>query len=370
VLIYGHAEGPAMSTNAPRRQGLTIVCTAKLFPNLLERYLEPLDRSEDVSRILVVRHEPIGSRLAKVENVTFGDRGTLRNLGRMFKAADGVLRRESVDWLLGFNPVPWGSIGCAAAARHGVPVSLSFIGLDFKQIAEPLARPLWLAVRHARLITVTGERMRQGLVARGLSPDKIKVLPHVVDTDRFSPGTSLPDLDLISVGQLISRKRLDVVIDAVAELRDRGLFVRAGILGQGPLRPVLEQQIRERKLEDRVELLGFRNDVETVLRRARLFALVSEWEGVPFAMIEALCTGLVPIVTDVGTITDWIEHGKNGLIVPVGDVRALADAIQGLLADDERFHALRRAGLAMRSELSLDNGVRFWRDALAERHAG
>jgi glycosyltransferase involved in cell wall biosynthesis len=95
-----------------------------------------------------------------------------------------------------------------------------------------------------------------------------------------------------------------------------------------------------------------------------VFALVSDWEGVPFAMIEALCTGLVPIVTDVGTIADWIEHEKNGHIVPVGDAGALANSIQRLLQDRDHFSQLKQKSLDVRESLSLEAGVAFWRDAL------
>jgi glycosyltransferase involved in cell wall biosynthesis len=346
---------------------LTLLVAAKLFPNLLERYLEPLNRSPDVRKLVVVRQEALPERLEKVQNVTFRSGSTAINMARMLATVDRTLRREPVDWVMGFNPVPWGALGCAAAARHRVPVSLSFIGMDFKQIMRPAAYPLWLAVKRARLVTVTGERMRRGLVERGLPAERIRTLPHVIDTERFSPSTAEPDLDVISVGQLITRKRMDVVIDAVALLRDRGRFVRAGIAGEGPLKQELEARIRDKNVGDRVEMLGFRRDVENVLKRARLFALVSNWEGVPFAMIEAICSGLVPIVTDVGTIADWIEHGKNGHIVPVGDARALADSIELLLGERDHYAELRERAFAMRATLSLDHGVEFWREALAAR---
>jgi glycosyltransferase involved in cell wall biosynthesis len=344
---------------------LTLLCAAKLFPNLLERYLLPLTLSEDVRKILVVRHEPLTGGLSKLENVSFGAGSTPRNMLRMLTTVDRVLGRERVDWLLGFNPVPWGALAAAAALRRDVPVSLSFIGMDFKQIMRPLAWPVWQAVRRASLVTVTGERMLRGLVARGLPERKIRILPHVVDTERFRPSDDEPEFDVVSVGQLIPRKRMDVVIDAVAELKRRGIFVRAGILGQGPLAEELAARIRDRDVSDRVKLLGFRNDVESVLRRARLFALVSDWEGVPFAMIEAMATGLVPIVTDVGTIADWIVHERNGHIVPVGDAGALARSIERLLGDADHREELRTAALSLRASVSLDNGVAFWRDAFA-----
>lgn len=346
---------------------LTLLTAAKLFPNLLERYLEPLNRSPDVRKILVARQEAMPERLEKLENVTFQNGGTAVNMARMLATVDRTIRSQQVDWVMGFNPVPWGALGCAAAIRHGVPVSLSFIGMDFKQIMRPQAYPLWLAVKRARLVTVTGERMRRGLIARGLPAERIRTLPHFIDTERFSPAATEPDLDVVSVGQLITRKRMDVVIDAVSLLKERGRFVRAGIAGEGPLEAELRARIRQKDVADRVEMLGFRKDVENVLKRARLFALVSSWEGVPFAMIEAICSGLVPIVTDVGTISDFIEHEKNGHIVPVGDARALADSIERLLTQKDQFAELRERAFAMRATLSLDQGVEFWRDALRTR---
>jgi glycosyltransferase involved in cell wall biosynthesis len=73
----------------------------------------------------------------------------------------------------------------------------------------------------------------------------------------------------------------------------------------------------------------------------------------------------VPIVTDVGTIADWIVHEKNGHIVPVGDAGALARSIERLLGDADHREELRSAALSLRASVSLDNGVAFWRDAFA-----
>lgn len=343
---------------------MRLLCTAKLPANLLERYLLPLTLFDEVEEIIVVRQEPLPAGLSKLRNVSF-PKGNLAVSGlRMLREAELVMRHERVDFTLGFNPVPWGAVGFAAGALHGVRACLSFIGLDFKRAMHPLAAPALLALNRAHLVTVTGERMRRGLTERGVDPAKIRVLPHAVDTKRFRPGEGEPDFDLISVGHLIPRKRMDVVVDAVAELKSRGIEVRTAILGEGPERAALEARIKQRGVEGLVTLLGFRHDVEAMLQRARIFALVSDWEGVPFAMIEALCTGLVPIVTDVGTIADWIDHEKNGHIVPVGDARALADSVQRLMQDHEHYAALKQKSLDVRQSLSLEAGVAFWRDAL------
>jgi glycosyltransferase involved in cell wall biosynthesis len=343
---------------------MRLLCTAKLPANLLERYLLPLTLYDAVEEIVVVRQEPLPPNLPKLRNVTFPKGNVALDALRMLREAELVMRHEQIDFTLGFNPVPWGAVSFAAGVVHGVRACVSFIGLDFKRAMHPLAAPALRGLNHAHLVTVTGERMRRGLTERGVNPEKIRILPHAVDTARFHPGDAEPDLDLISVGHLIPRKRMDVVVDAVAELKERGIHVRTGILGEGPERPALEAQIKARGVEGLVTLLGFRHDVESVLRRARIFALVSDWEGVPFAMIEALCTGLVPIVTDVGTIADWIEHEQNGHIVPVGNARALADSVQRLLQDSSHYAELKQKSLAVRQSLSLEAGVAFWRDAL------
>jgi glycosyltransferase involved in cell wall biosynthesis len=109
--------------------------------------------------------------------------------------------------------------------------------------------------------------------------------------------------------------------------------------------------------------LGYRNDVEAVLASARSFCLASEWEGVPFAMMEALSAGLVPVVTDVGTINDWIRPGENGCLVPVGDASALARTWENLFAKDgSELARLRQTVLAERDRLGFMAGANVWRD--------
>jgi glycosyltransferase involved in cell wall biosynthesis len=346
---------------------MRLLCTAKLPAHQLERHLLLFEKWDAVEELVVVRQEPLPPNLKKVRNVNFPPGPVALSAFRMLREAELVLRHERVDFTLGFNPVPWGSVSFAAALLRNVPACLSFIGLDFKRAMHPLAAPALLALNRAHLVTVTGERMRRGLIERGVHEDKIRILPHSVDTARFSPGVEAPDYDVVSVGHLIRRKRMDVLIDAVAELKARGVEVRTAILGEGEERPRLEAQIKERGVEGLVTLLGFRHDVEAVLRRARVFVLASEWEGVPFAMIEAICSGLVPIVTDVGTIADWVEDGTNGHIVPVGDAPALARRIEQLVRDPSHLGELRERALGARPALSLDAGVAFWRDALQPR---
>jgi glycosyltransferase involved in cell wall biosynthesis len=192
-----------------------------------------------------------------------------------------------------------------------------------------------------------------------------------VDLNRFSSRDGPYSYDIVSVGQLIERKRMHVLIRALSILRDQGTRLRVGILGQGPDEAKLRALTKELELEAQVDFLAYRDDVETVLQSARIFALASAWEGVPFALMEAMAVGLVPVVTDVGTISDWVRHNQNGKLLPVDDAGAVARSISELLADDGReLRAFRKELERERARLGFDAGVGVWRDILTEGLAG
>ena len=125
----------------------------------------------------------------------------------------------------------------------------------------------------------------------------------------------------------------------------------------------MRERARAQGVAQQVDFLGYRDDVEQVITSARIFCLASEWEGVPFAMMEAMAAGLVPVVTDVGTIADWVTSGENGLIFPVGDSAALAVALKALQADGGALQKRYREQLiAERARLSFVCGAQVWRE--------
>jgi glycosyltransferase involved in cell wall biosynthesis len=340
---------------------LTILCAAKLHANQLERHLELLERCPLVGKIIVVRHAPIPERLTKVQNVSFGSGSVPGSAVRMYQAIRRVLAREAVDWVVGFNPVPWGSVAQWAARGASARTCLCLVGRDYQQLHAAWGGPFRAALRAADAVTVTGRLMQDGLARLGIEPARLRVLPHSVDLERFAPADEAMRLDVLSVGQLIRRKRMDVLVEATRLLRDRGVLLKVGILGRGPDEGRLRALVATNGLEGQIEFLGYRNDVETVLRQARSFVLVSEWEGVPFALMEAMAAGVVPVVTPVGTIEDWVEGDQNGVIVPVGDARYLAERLQRLLRPDSQEWSLMRARLLVeRERLSFDAGVDVW----------
>src|SRR5690606_10023317 len=117
-------------------------------------------------------------------------------------------------------------------------------------------------------------------------------------------------------------------IAALARLRE--LDWRCEFIGDGPLRPEVEAALRGSGIEDRVELLGARDDVPERLAAAQLFLLSSRREGFPVSVLEAMRAGLPVVASDVGGIGEALTPGCGSLVEP-GSAAVLADALAPLI---------------------------------------
>lgn len=154
-----------------------------------------------------------------------------------------------------------------------------------------------------------------------------QVLHPWLRADRMTPT-------LVAIGALVRAKGFDDLIQAMALLRDSGSQARLVILGEGSLREPLERQVASLGLDEHIALPGFVRDPLPYLRACDAFVLSSRWEGNPLAMLEAMSCGCPIVATAcVSGVTDVIQHGRNGLLVPVGDPPALAGALSDILSD-------------------------------------
>lgn len=142
-----------------------------------------------------------------------------------------------------------------------------------------------------------------------------------------------------TVANFKSHKRLDVLLRVADRVRRERPEVRFVIVGQGPLETEIRQLARSLGLEDTVIFTGFREDAPRIASAFDIFALSSEHEGLPIALVEALALGRPVVVTAVGGIPEVVEDGLQGYVVPAGDVAAFTDRVVRLIDD----HALRSA---------------------------
>jgi glycosyltransferase involved in cell wall biosynthesis len=338
---------------------MRLLLTVTLNPNQLRAHLEPLTDLDEVQGVTLVADQP-QPPMAKLR-VVVPPSWLSRLVGRAAaKLLVGVLVavRERPHWILGYNIVPHG-INAVAIARltrrrglvHviGGPVEWEGGGHGSSNAvlsrlpgpSRTIERLLLGLLRSADAVAVMGSRARADLLARGLRPERVTVIPASVDAHRFRPAAARTgEYDLVTACRLIPIKRLGDFLAAVALLRRDHPGLKAAIAGTGPMREELEAEARRLGVEDAVDFLGFVGDVERVYASSRIFMLTSLREGLSIAMTEAMASGLPVIATDVGEARDVIVPGCNGYLVAVGDVEALAARASELLADEDRRRAM------------------------------
>lgn len=148
----------------------------------------------------------------------------------------------------------------------------------------------------------------------------------------IDPAERIPERVILSVGRFVPSKGFDQLIAAFASMRDQDW--RLVLCGDGPTRPELEHKAKALGVADRVEFTGLASDLKPYYRRAGFFAFSSLHEGFPNALAEAMVSGLPCVSYDCPTGPSDMIHGEhNGLLVPVGDARALAAALDRLAFD-------------------------------------
>lgn len=140
---------------------------------------------------------------------------------------------------------------------------------------------------------------------------------------------------IVAVGRIDENKNQEMLIHAFDKIATEYPQVSLSIYGDGCRKDNIAAMIKEKKLEDRIILEGNVTDVAEKIKDARIFTLTSNTEGMPNSLMEAMALGLVVISTDCpcGGPATLIQNGENGILIPVGDAYALADALRQVLAD-------------------------------------
>lgn len=159
------------------------------------------------------------------------------------------------------------------------------------------------------------------------------------------------------VGRLTEQKGLDVLLRAVAEIRNQRTCFRLWIIGDGPLRGELEHYASEQNLVPTVQFLGFKDNVPMLLKASDVFVLPSRYEAMPISLLEAMASGLPCVVTDVGDNAELVEDGVTGIVVPPNDPDALAIALEKMLFNSEIRRLMGEAARRKAQEYSIEQMV-------------
>jgi glycosyltransferase involved in cell wall biosynthesis len=179
------------------------------------------------------------------------------------------------------------------------------------------------------IITVS-EYDRQLALQRGLAPPGGVHCIHNGIADeaaRAEPGSgSTPVVTMVA--RFCQQKDHVTLAYALAGLRQE---FRLEFIGSGETMPWVRSEVSRSGIEERTQFLGERKDVPQLLGRAHIFALATNYEGLPISILEAMRAGLPIVASDVGGIREIVRDGVNGFLVPRGDIAALREALRVLL---------------------------------------
>lgn len=243
----------------------------------------------------------------------------------------------------------WGAV---AGRLQGLPVVLS------RRVDNPESR-LWVALKYRlphRVVTIS-QGIREVLRAEGVPDARLVCVPSAVDTVQYRPGRAqlawlrqefgLPDnaLTIGMAAQFIERKGHQTLLDAMPAVFAKHPEARVLLFGQGPLvEPIRARIAADPLLSARVQLAGFRRDLDRILPCLDVLAHPAFMEGLGVSLLQAAACG-VPIVGGrAGGIPEIVRPGLNGELVEPGDVGGLAGALNRLLDSADLRERMGQAG--------------------------
>ena len=293
----------------------------------------------------------------------------LYHAGRIERVAAELVRREGIDLVHSHFAWPEGVGGSLVSQTTGVPLVASLRGADILLDAniDYGARERPFFDRNLRRLLRTADRtlyfsdyMRQEGIRLGARPDRARTVDKAVDLSHFSV---IPDRVaarrqlgfgerpmILTVGGLIPRKGIDVILAALARLRGSFDFSFV-VCGEGEEREPLLSLARRLSLEDRVHFVGqvSREEIPKYFGACEIFVLASVMEAAGNVLFEAMGAARPIVCTSSGGPGEYVEDGVTGFVVPVRDSAALADRIGALLADPSLGDRLGREGLRQAS---------------------
>jgi len=215
--------------------------------------------------------------------------------------------------------------------------SLRQLGGPSLLLASSYERTLGRAIVRSsdRLIAVS-KAVAGHAVQLGARPEAVRVIANGVDVQRFRPGAGRESgtFRVACVGRLIFNKGPQYLVEAAPEVLRAHPEAEFVFVGDGPLRPHLEERARQLGIGHRVMFLGTRPDVPAILQTCDMLVRPSLLEGMPLTVLEAMACGLPVVATPVSGTAELVRHGENGLLVRPADPASLARAILRLMEDE------------------------------------
>jgi glycosyltransferase involved in cell wall biosynthesis len=321
----------------------------------------------------LTRYRPVYAGAHRVQGLELpADRVVTANRGGLSGPVEEFLFRSCglaggfAERLRAFGPVVlhahFGLSGPSAltlADALGIPLVITYHGQD-ATITDQEARKSWrgreylrgraLVMERAAIVIAVSDFIRSRLIAKGYPEQKVVTHRNGIDLAYFRRGDQVREKVVVFVGRFVEKKGCEYLIRALASLRQQGHAARGVLVGDGPLRPMLERLAADSGAD--VVFAGFRAlpEVRDWLARASVVAVPSvtaangDSEGLPTVILEAQAMGTPVVVTRHAGNAEGVVEGRSALVVAERDVDGLAEAMRFFLEDRDAVESFGSAG--------------------------
>jgi glycosyltransferase involved in cell wall biosynthesis len=307
---------------------MKILVIALLKPSQIKHKIIPLSKSKYIKEIILIRKVE-GPKVDKVSYIVLPHicKHTFFYLLLTPLYVIYFSLTKKVDLILSYHFIPHGFFAFLGHVFTRRPYIYSQIDLDIQfYLQKPLLRGIILKIlKRAKFIFVPGSSSFRFWIDKGFDKSKIHIIHSTIDTDfAFFPTGEQKEFDFIYIGVLDKNKQVDLIIKSFGSLLGQNASLRMCILGDGKERLNLQKIVTDLGIFQNIFFIGQENEVNHYLNRSKVFVMASKAEGLPCALMEAMSCELIPVVTNVGNISDIVRDGETGFLVENQSLEELA----------------------------------------------
>jgi glycosyltransferase involved in cell wall biosynthesis len=267
--------------------------------------------------------------------------------------------KERIDLIIGYHLTSYGFAGSIVSRLLKLPVSVHFLGKDIDVLCRlPIIGTM--LIRYAKTIdalTVQGTKSKSYLNKKKI--ENIYIIPTACDIKRFIPKRNFKEYDLIFLGRLSKEKRVDRFVEIVNVLKNENYPIKALIVGSGPYEKKMLHLISNFGLNDCIHYLGWKDDVTKYLSLTKIFVLTSDNDQLPSSLLEAMAMGLVPVISNVGNLSDIVDL-KNIIDLKGNCNKRFANRIIELLTDKTLYDQQSKQSIKKARKFSIEANSARW----------
>ncbi len=242
-----------------------------------------------------------------------------------------ALRRYKPD-IVAAHTAKAGLLGRLAAALLQIPCVFTPHGWSITDRKTGQVRRSFIVLERIgahfgrRIISVCNDERRIAEVNRILSPKQITVIHNGIPDNGLLGDPGREPVNFVTIARFDQQKDHVTLLNAFVQLRKHGWRLR--LIGDGPLRTSTEKLADRLDLTDRIEFLGERRDISRILSDCQVFVLASNFEAFPISILEAMRAGLPVVTSNVGGISEAVQDGITGFLVPPSNPNRLAERLK------------------------------------------